>query len=280
MSHVWVPFCRFPILNDLSGLHCLLQHHQIVHRFTEEGKAQVLWVSESFDKTRLAALIDEFLDGAHSAESQLDIGEKNSHSIIQNFAWTEALSQVKRAPLSSIIIFISLLVFIYWDEGSVYVLLHYPESGFTSELWRYITPVFLHFGAFHLLSNSLWVWVFGTKFERVMSPANYLALFFVSALSGNMLQYMLSGEVNFGGLSGVVFGYCGAVLIFIATKREALLRLPRALIAFMLVSLILGFSGGFDWLLGIQIANWAHLGGLIGGMAWVLVWHCFQDKLK
>ena len=78
------------------------------------------------------------------------------------------------------------------------------------EFWRLVTPIFLHFGVFHILFNALNLWSLGTMIERRQSTRVLSALVLVIAVLSNLGQYLVSGP-SFGGLSGVVYGLIGYI---------------------------------------------------------------------
>jgi GlpG protein len=92
----------------------------------------------------------------------------------------------------------------------------------------------------------------------------YFALM-VLALSAasNLAQYLITGSPKFGGMSGVVYGLLGYV--WIRGKFDPLsgLFLHQVTVIFMLI----WFAAGFAGVVG-NMANWAHAGGLLLGMAW------------
>jgi len=135
------------------------------------------------------------------------------------------------------------------------------------ELWRLITPVFLHANLTHILFNMYALYTIGSSLERMYGHKRFLALYFVSAYAGNALSFLLSDAASLGA-STAVFGLvvAEAVLIY-RNKRMFGNRAQSMLINLGLViafNLFLGFSAG----LGID--NWGHLGGLLGGFgfAW------------
>ncbi|MDF5668386.1 rhomboid family intramembrane serine protease, partial [Vibrio parahaemolyticus] len=67
---------------------------------------------------------------------------------------------------------------------------------------------------------------------------------------------------NLGGLSGVVYALLGYLWILGYRLPHLGLPLPKPIIVFMLVWLVLGFVQPF-----MAIANTAHLVGLLSGMA-------------
>ncbi|MBT5412607.1 rhomboid family intramembrane serine protease [Porticoccus sp.] len=134
------------------------------------------------------------------------------------------------------------------------------------EVWRLVTPIFLHFSIFHLIFNSLLLWILGQKIEySIGSLYFFMSVFFISIIS-NLSQYLLAKSVLFGGLSGLVYGLLGFIWISYKFSREPIMLIPQGLFGFMLVWLFLGISGIVEIILGIQVANAAHTTGLISGM--------------
>ena len=80
--------------------------------------------------------------------------------------------------------------------------------------------------------------------------------------------------VCFGGLSGVVYGLLGFCWIYSALNPKQPALVTTAIVGFMLVWLVLGFAD----VLFVGMANWAHLGGLVSGMAFAYTAQLFKTK--
>jgi GlpG protein len=137
--------------------------------------------------------------------------------------------------------------------------------------WRLITPIFLHFGVLHLVFNALWLGLLGSKIERAAGSIQALMLFVAIAVASNVGQYLWSGSVRFGGMSGVIYGLLGYLWIHHSIFPRPIYALPRELVGFMLAWLMICMTGVLDFLLGVGIANAAHLCGLLAGMALGLI---------
>lgn len=130
------------------------------------------------------------------------------------------------------------------------------------ELYRVITPIFLHFGIFHIAFNLVMFEAFGRPIERHFGAFKLGYIVISIAIVSNILQMIFTpyGAV-FGGMSGVVYGLIGymGILSFRQDLPEDL-RLPQGLLLVSIIFIGIGFffSG---------IANLCHVGGMALGIA-------------
>ena len=137
------------------------------------------------------------------------------------------------------------------------------------EYWRLLTSMFLHIGLMHLAFNAYALIILGTELERLYGPGRLVAIYLFSGLFGSLASYAFSYNLA-AGASGAIFGLIGALAAFFLVHRERLGTYGRtrlANIAFLIaVNLFFGFTQtGID--------NFAHIGGLLSGLAlgWALV---------
>ncbi len=106
----------------------------------------------------------------------------------------------------------------------------------------------------------------GLLFGIVKLASSVLPSF--SAAASNVAQLVVSGP-NFGGLSGVVYALVGCVWWLGWLKPAWGLSLPKPIVGFLLVWLVVGYLD----VLPVSMANTAHTVGLICGclFAWFLV---------
>ena len=137
------------------------------------------------------------------------------------------------------------------------------------ELWRLVTPIFLHFSVMHIVFNMMSLASLGRLLEGHYGPL-WLALFVVvTAMGSNLAQYAMTGP-GFGGMSGVVYALFGFAWIRGWCDPGAGFRLGGNSVFIMLLWLVLCFQGSLG-----AVANYAHLGGLLLGALWgarPLVW--------
>ena len=176
----------------------------------------------------------------------------------------------------SVLVLIEPLTFIKIDLGSYkngYVSFNSFETTYmqNNEWWRLISPMFIHFSLTHLVFNCLWIYVLGTKIEQIDGHITFINLVIFSSIISNLAQHFFGESALFGGLSGVIYGLLGyCMIIEIDTKQERY-DLPPALYLFMLIWLILGFLGILNLFGFGNVANYAHLGGLISGIIFAMI---------
>ncbi|MDA7745786.1 rhomboid family intramembrane serine protease GlpG [Psychromonas sp.] len=138
--------------------------------------------------------------------------------------------------------------------------------------WRFITPAFLHFSLLHIVFNLLWWWQLGGLVENQQGKQRLILLFTFSAIASNLAQYFFVGPY-FGGLSGVVYGLVGYCWLYGLLNKQSRVQLPHGMFVFLLGWLVLGFVD----LLPANVANYAHLVGLLAGL--ILAGVCSKLKI-
>ncbi|MFZ6693204.1 rhomboid family intramembrane serine protease [Undibacterium sp. SXout20W] len=141
------------------------------------------------------------------------------------------------------------------------------------QLWRLVTPMFIHFGIMHLVFNLMWVWDLGRLIENKKGAGFYLVFVLSVGILSNLAQYFFTNPPYFGGMSGALYGMFG--FIWIRGRYDATFAddLRKDTIVMMLGWFVLCWTG----LLG-PIANWAHTTGLIVGVSWAYLSHIFSNS--
>ncbi|HIG42407.1 MAG: rhomboid family intramembrane serine protease [bacterium] len=263
---------------DLSLFTRFLHQSGVWHRIAESGDMQVIRVESEEDKVRVISLYGQFSSGAFSLKEGRSKPEASRNPLI---------GQLLGSPLTLTLILVNIICFPITrgvDDGNlsswfyIFSFLNFEVIGgqayfadlnytFSShQYWRLFTPMLLHFGWLHIVFNLLWVWEIGRRIERVCGASILLLVTLVSSLCANMLQYWMLGASFFGGMSGVVYGLLGFSLVWSGMVRSRNLGVRKAIYVAMLGFLVIGFTGAFD-LLGLgDLANGAHLGGLLAGL--------------
>ena len=145
-----------------------------------------------------------------------------------------------------------------------------------NQWWRLISPILIHFSFAHLAFNCLWIYILGEKIERIDSKSAFVFLVLISSICSNFLQYYWTNSSYFGGLSGVIYGLLGYCMILEMESENDRYGLPPALYIFMIVWLLLGFFEVLDMFGFGKVANFAHLGGLVSGMMFGMMYKYYK----
>ncbi len=145
-----------------------------------------------------------------------------------------------------------------------------------NQWWRLISPILIHFSLAHLAFNCLWIYILGEKIERIDSKSAFVFLVLISSICSNFLQYYWTNSSYFGGLSGVIYGLLGYCMILEMESENDRYGLPPALYIFMIVWLLLGFFEVLDMFGFGKVANFAHLGGLVSGMMFGMIYKYYK----
>lgn len=271
---------------DLRPLLGAMARSGIRFRVNEESGSQVIWVSSELEVAQTAQLLEEWqtlqAQGAFAQAGAAGGNGLSGYFPVGNYIG-DLLRATLLAPVTIVLIVAALIVAAVSQLGAdlqpvefmFYPTLNPGAVAGLPTLWsilgdmqgmqdflRTLTPALLHFGAIHLVFNTLWLWHFGRMIEGTQSSVVYLLVVLFIAFVSNTTQYVWSLSANFGGLSGVVYGLLGYIWMWQTIIPYGRLRLPPAMIGFLLVALVLMEVFASAW-----IATAAHAGGLFAGMA-------------
>ena len=215
----------------------------------------------------------------------------------------------KNIIIINVIMYLATLAFetVNIDLVKLFGLQYYLADDFKPH--QFITYIFMHGGFSHILFNMLGVYIFGQVLEQVWGPKRYLIFYILTGLGAALAQYIImhfeitevldifnqhinsrnldtSQRAEFInqkyeylnkhviiGASGSLFGLLGGFgMLF--PNRELYLYFFIPIKAKWLVILY----GGFEIFSGLQnnpidnVAHFAHIGGLLVGIALVLFW--------
>ena len=148
------------------------------------------------------------------------------------------------------------------DMGAMYP----PLIQSAGDLCRFITPMFLHLDLMHLAFNMVALYSVGALLEQVLGKANFIALYFIGGITGNVVSYLAGiylegGMAISAGASTSVFG------LFVATALLGVLhREGRTFFAEYSKGMwgVIAANVAYSFLVpGISISG--HLGGALGG---------------
>lgn len=262
---------------DIRDLRQALWAHHIGHRFTDEDEGQVLWLVDPGHHQLAMDLITRWQKG----EALTPAPGTSANPQAQ---WRRIASQV---PVTLATLILCLAVFAamaIWGDLVLVWLAIVPlgvsggslvtgtllDGLASGQVWRLLSPAFLHFGWMHLIFNSMWVWYFGRQVEVLHGSRRMLLILLVAGVGANVAQYV-AGTVLFGGMSGVVYALLAYVWLMSRRVPQSGFFVPQALVVFMLIWMVFTMTN-FAGFVGFgNVANEAHLGGLLVGL--VLGWY-------
>ncbi len=233
-------------------------------------------LQESSDQIEAKKLAEEFVLKPSNAKYQTSAwqsGEAVKLIPEKTFSLDKTIADLKQSPFTSSILVMCLMIYLLAMIG-----VSFPYSWLkiqplatlqdTGQWWRILGPALIHFSVLHIAFNLLWWWTLGKQIEKAFGLSSLLVLFVFSAAASNVAQLVVSGP-NFGGLSGVVYALVGCVWWLGWLKPAWGLSLPKPIVGFLLVWLVVGYLD----VLPVSMANTAHTVGLICGclFAWFLV---------
>ena len=149
------------------------------------------------------------------------------------------------------------------------------EHGY---VWQLLTYQFMHAGVLHILLNGWAIYVFGHAIEEAIGWKKYLTLYLSSGVIGGICQALaaLLWPNLFGGsvvgASAGAFGLVAAFAVLFPQRELTLLLffiIPVRLTAKMLLILSAVLAGAGLVFPISNIANAAHLGGMLTGVIFI-----------
>ena len=140
-----------------------------------------------------------------------------------------------------------------------------------------LSAMFMHGGWLHLLSNLLYLWIFGDNVEQRFGRIPFILFYLLSGIAATILQVALGPEVIIPnlGASGAISGVLGAYLILFPRNRvHALLfwfivSVPAflAIGVWIFLQLVNGWGALFNTAESLGgVAYGAHIGGFFAGI--------------
>lgn len=141
-----------------------------------------------------------------------------------------------------------------------------------------ITYMFLHGGLMHLISNMLILWVFGDNIEQALGRFRYLGFYIIGGMAAGFLHawFLPTSDAPLVGASGAISAVSAAYLLLHPKAKLWLLlfwilpvKIPAwaAIVAWFVYQIYASFTAGPD----TAVAWWAHIGGFIFGLAYILI---------
>lgn len=245
----------------------MASRHIDIQMMPEGGGQFVLWLSDEQHKVEVEAELKHFLADPMATKYQAaswDMADSRTSNFSYHSPSMMSMVKAKAGPFTLAVMMVCVVIFTLLQIGAgeaVFSALHFPAVAEQQwQLWRWLSHAVLHFSVMHIAFNLLWWWQLGGDIEQGLGSKKLLQLFVVSAAFSGAGQFWVEGA-NFGGLSGVVYALVGYLWMLGYKAPQLGLSLPKPIIGFMLVWLVLGFIQPF-----MAIANTAHLVGLLSGV--------------
>lgn len=170
--------------------------------------------------------------------------------------------------------------------GVVPLAFHPAEAGAAeigARVPTLLTSMFLHGGLEHLFGNMLFLWIFGDNIEDRLGHLGYLAFYLVCGVAAALAQVVSNpgSVVPMIGASGAIGGVMGAYFLLFPHSQVQTLVFLVFIVRFVWVPAIVYLAVWFviqlleamaaDPSAGGGVAFWAHVGGFLAGVAWVVV---------
>ncbi|MBQ9584144.1 MAG: rhomboid family intramembrane serine protease [Bacteroidales bacterium] len=212
---------------------------------------------------------------------------------MNGFGWRNFMYSIPTVTRNLIIINTIVLIFTALTGDRMYEL--FSLFAFSSPLYRHyqlVSHMFMHGGFWHLFFNMYTLLIFGTPLERTWGSKKFLLFYFVTGLGAALCHnlvvglqissYLAAGNTAAAnaammtptvGASGAIYGVLlGFGMLWPNTQLQLLFPPVRLtakwfVIIFGAIELLTGLTG-----MGGNIAHFAHLGGMLFGLALILFW--------
>lgn len=166
-----------------------------------------------------------------------------------------------------ILIALNIAVYIYTSavggdflNTNIDMLLQYGQVNglviYSGHYYQLFTSMFIHADIAHIIGNMLFLFIFGLRCEEMFSLPEYISIYFLGGLTGNLLSLLLLPlETISVGASGAIFAMFGAAVIY--ARRS----FRQSIIGALIYAFFLLFLSS-----GVGVNNFAHIGGLVAGL--------------
>ncbi len=217
--------------------------------------------------------------------------ERHEREISGEFEGKEiAASKCKRQmmTLSTFIVFVDIILFwvmcakneidpdnkMYGPSGLVLIEWGAKESSlivYRSQWWRMFSPIIMHAGIVHLLSNMIIQLRVGGYLNIVYGNVRWATIYLLSGVFGNLCSCMFLPDGVSVGASGAILGMLSSWCVWIGFRWK---KIPEQchsqrncqmtmVVICIVITLAMSFASFVDWA--------AHLGGTVMGVALGLV---------
>ena len=196
----------------------------------------------------------------------------------------------KITPAVRAIILVNILVYLLEKVAPVPMEVHFalwplaspPSAPFHP--WQLVTYAFLHdpTDIWHIIFNMFALYMFGPLLEQYWGARRFVGYYFVCLIAAGAAQLAVDYVFHAGGdaigASGAIFGILLAFgMLFPRAKLLLYFVIPMPAWLFVagyaVLELFFGVTGR-----EANVAHFAHLGGMLGGMLMMLYWRLRPDR--
>ncbi len=146
------------------------------------------------------------------------------------------------------------------------------------------SAMFMHGGWLHLLSNMLYLWIFGDNIEDKLGHIRYLIFYIMCGITATLVHGFINinSRIPTLGASGAIAGVLGAYMFLFPKARIKtfiflgiffqIIHIPAVIIlGYWILIQILSVYAEYGSKTGAGIAWFAHIGGFIAGLVLIVV---------
>jgi len=179
---------------------------------------------------------------------------------------TSDISSAQKYRITIVLIAVNVAVYIYTSvaggdffttnfTATTNQLAQYNPAVINGAYYQLFTAMFVHASIIHIAGNMLFLLIFGLRGEEMFSLPEYLGVYILGGLAGNVLSLLIPNMGSVGA-SGAIFALFGAVAVY--ARRSIGQSIIGALVFGFFLFII---SAGPD------VNYLAHIGGLVSGLA-------------
>ena len=143
--------------------------------------------------------------------------------------------------------------------------------------YQFVTYMFLHAGFYHLFGNMFALWMFGRTLEYELGSKRFLTYYMICGIGAALIQIgvasLFGEDLTLLGASGAVFGLLLAFGVLHPNNMIYIIPLPFPIkakwfvLGYAVLEVLLGWSGT-----NTGVAHFAHVGGMLWGLALLFWW--------
>jgi membrane associated rhomboid family serine protease len=142
--------------------------------------------------------------------------------------------------------------YVFYDFGG-----RLPELIMNGQLWRLVTPNFLHLGIGHLMFNSLALYQIGPQVEEAYGSQKFIVIYLLTGILSNAFACLFG--IRGAGASGAILGLIGLMVAYGHRRGGSYgAAIKRQMLVWAAIGIALGFVLGAD--------NVSHVSGFVAGL--------------